>query len=267
METVSSTDGTTIAYDRVGEGPPLVLVHGTGRDRTYWAHSLPALRRHATVYAVDRRGRGDSGDTDAYAIEHEVEDVLAVLAAVGEPVHLLGHSYGGIVALEAALRAERLHSLILYEPPISVGADRVPDDLGDRLAALVASGDREAVLVTFLREGPRYPPEVIAAQRARPEWPDRVGYAHTLAREAQAVPRYTFDSGRVAGVRVPTLLLLGSESPPFFRAAIEALHAALPQSELVVLPGQHHNAMETAPELFADTVHRFLRDQPDGGAR
>lgn len=265
MEIVRSTDGTTIAFDRVGVGPHLVLVHGTGRDRAYWGRCLPELARHATVYPVDRRGRGGSGDADDYAIAREVEDVLAVTDVVPEPVHLLGHSYGAIVALEAALQSTRLVSLILYEPPMGVGADRLPDDLGDRLAALLATGDREAVLETFLREGPRYPPEVIAMQRARPDWSDRLAYAHTLAREAQAVPRYVFDSARVAQVTVPTLLLLGSESPPFFRQAIEALHAVIPRSELVMLPGQHHNAMETAPELFAETVHRFLRNHSNDG--
>lgn len=265
METVLSTDGTRIAFDRVGAGPHLVLVHGTGRDRGYWSRSIPALTEQATVYAVDRRGRGGSGDADDYAIEREVEDVLTVINAVPERVHLLGHSYGAILALEAALRAIPLASLILYEPPMSVGADRVPHDLGDRLAALVAAGDREAVLETFLREGPRYPPEVIAMQRSRPDWSERLAYAHTLARETQAVPRYVFDRTRVAKVTVPTLLILGSESPPFFRQAIETLHAAIPHSHLVVLPGQHHNAMETAPELFAETVHRFLHNHSNEG--
>ena len=267
MEMVVSADGTAIAYERTGHGPPLVLLHGTGRDRAYWARSLPALARHATVYAVDRRGRGGSGDTDRYALEREVEDVLAVLGAIGAPAHLLGHSYGGIVALDAAARAERLRSLILYEPPFSVGLDGVPPDLGDRLEALLAAGDREAVLVAFLREGPRFPPAEIAAQRARPDWPDRLAYAHTLPRETQTVRGYAFDAGRAAGLRWPTLLLLGSESPPFFRQAIEALHAALPRSEVTVLQGQHHNAMQTAPELFAEAVHRFLRDHLDGEGR
>jgi pimeloyl-ACP methyl ester carboxylesterase len=265
MEKVLSADGAMIAYERTGAGPSLVLLHGTGRDRTHWARSLPELARHATVYAIDRRGRGSSGDSDGYAMDREVDDALAVIDAAGEPVHLLGHSYGAIVALEAARRTERLRSLILYEPPISVGADRVPDDLGDRLAVLLAAGEREAVLETFLREGPRYSAEMIAAQRARPEWPQRVAFAHTLAREVQAVPRYRFDPAGIAQLRTPTLLLLGSESPPLFRAAIEALHAALPLNELVVLPGQHHVAMESAPELFAETVHRFLRDQGGSG--
>lgn len=264
METVVSLDGTAIAYERTGHGPPLVLIHGTGRDRSHWTHSLPELTRHATAYAIDRRGRGKSGDADRYAIEREAEDVLALIDAIGKPPFLLGHSYGAIVALEAALRTDRLQGLILYEPPLSVGADQVPPELGDKLEALMATGDREAVLVTFLREGPRYPPEVIAAQQARPDWSDRLGFAHTLPRETQAVPRYVFEPSRLTGLHVPTLLLLGSESPPFFRQAIEALDTALPESEVVVLLDQHHNAMEAAPALFAGAVHRFIEDHTDG---
>lgn len=267
MDTVVSTDGATITYERTGDGPSLVLLHGTGRDRSHWAHSLPELARRATVHAVDRRGRGQSGDSEDYAIEREVDDVLAVIDVVNEPVYLLGHSYGAIVALEAALRTDTLRGLILYEPPFSVGLDRVPTDLGDRLEALMSTGDREAVLTTFLQEGPRYPPAVITAQRERADWPERLGFAHTLPREVQAVHRYVFIPERFAGLHVPCLLLLGGESPLFFRQAIEALDEALPESDVVELPGQHHNAMETAPELFADTVHRFIHNHLSGGER
>lgn len=267
MDTVISADGTAITYEKTGQGPPLVLVHGTGRNRSHWLRTLSEFERHSTVYAVDRRGRGRSGDTGGYALEREVEDLLAVIDAAGEPVDLLGHSYGAIVALEAASRADHPRSLILYEPPMNVGTDRVPSDLGDRLEALMATGDREAVLVTFLREGPRYAPEEIAARRARADWPERLTFVHTLPRETQAVHHYVFDPGRVAGLRSPALLLLGSESPPFFQQTIQALHTALPESEVVVLEGQHHNAMETAPMLFTEVVHRFLRDHLDGDGR
>lgn len=263
MDTVISADGVAIAYQRTGYGPPLVLLHGTGRDRTHWTRSLPELARHATVYAVDRRGRGDSADAERYAVEHEVEDALAVIAAIGTPVHLLGHSYGAIISLEAASRTDRLRSLILYEPPFSVGTDGVQSDLRGRLEAILATGDREKALVTFLREAPRYSPEEIAMQRARPNWSNRLAFAHTLPRELQAVHHYKFDPERVAGLQLPALLLLGNESPSFFRATIEALHAALPVSEKVVLQGQHHNALEAAPELFADVVRRFLSDHVD----
>ena len=265
MDTVVSPDGAAITYERTGDGPSLVLLHGAGRDRAHWLFSLPELARHATVYAVDRRGRGQSDDAEDYAFEREVDDALAVLDALDGPVYLLGHSFGAIVALEAALRANTLSGLILYEPPFNVFPDTVSTELEDKLEALMATGDREAVLTTFLREGPRYPPEVIAAQRERPDWPARLGFAHTLPREVQAVNRYVFTSERFGGLRTPCLLLLGSESPPFFRQAIEALDGALPESEVVELPGQHHNAMESAPSLFADTVHRFVHDPLSGG--
>ena len=259
METVTSADGTLIASRRSGEGPPLLLLHGTGRDGSYWRASLPALSRKAAVLAVDRRGRGGSGDSNAYDMEREIEDVLAVIQASDEPVFLLGHSYGAILALEAALRAPDLRGLMLYEPPFSVGPDRVPTDLGDRLADLMTTGDREAVLVTFLENGPRFPPEVITAQRAQPDWQYRLRYAHTLPREVQAVNRYLYTPGRVASLSGPCLLMLGSESPPFFRQAIEALHREIPRSDVVIFEGQHHNAMVTAPALFAETVLSFMQ--------
>lgn len=259
MDTATSADGTVIAFERTGHGPSIVLLHGTGRDRSYWARTLPELATHATVYAVDRRGRGASGDADQYAIEREAEDALAVIGAASAPTHLLGHSFGAIVALEAALRVGHLRSLILYEPPLNFGLNRAQSELGERLDAIMARGDREAVLETFLREGPRYGPEEIAAQRARPSWPDRLAFAHTLPREVQAAQRYVFAPERIAELRLPVLLLLGSESPPFFRQAIEALDAALPNASVTTLSGQHHNAMETAPALFADAVHAFLR--------
>src|SRR5687768_6369257 len=118
---VISTDGTPIAYRRSGEGPALVLVHGTAADHTRWQSILPALEERFTVYAIDRRGRGGSGDAPTYAIEHEFEDVAAMVDAISGPVSLLGHSYGALCALEAALRTDNVRRLVLYEPPIPTG--------------------------------------------------------------------------------------------------------------------------------------------------
>src|SRR3712207_8086243 len=106
QETVTSVDGTSIAYWRSGEGPPLVLVHGTAADHSRWAPVLPAFEQRFTVYAIDRRGRGGSGDSGDYAIEREFEDVAEVVDSLGESVNLLGHSYGALCALEAALLAD-----------------------------------------------------------------------------------------------------------------------------------------------------------------
>src|SRR5918998_1211125 len=116
METILSRDGTRIAYRRIGEGPPLVLVHGAAADRGRWSPVLPALEKRFTVYAIDRRGRGGSGDAGSYTMEREFEDVATVVDSIGEPVNLLGHSYGALCALEAALLSRNIRKLVLYEP-------------------------------------------------------------------------------------------------------------------------------------------------------
>ncbi len=147
MERVTSKDGTAIAYRRAGSGPPLVLVHGTGGTHVRWAPVLPSLEKHFTVYAVERRGRGESGDGPEYAIEREFEDVAAIIDAVGGEVNLLGHSYGGICSVEASLLTRNIHHLVLYEPPIPVpGVPIYVEGIIDRLQALADEGDREGVL-------------------------------------------------------------------------------------------------------------------------
>ena len=259
METVISADGTRIAVERSGSGLPLVMVHGTARDRSCWDRVAEELRDRAEVVVFDRRGRPDSHDGQAYSLAREADDILAVVDSIQEPVVLFGHSFGGIVALEAALRSRSLRGLILYEPPLPTGVSTVPGDLGDRLQTILETGDRDAVVVTFLQEGPRYPPEEIAKRRASPDWQVRLAMAHTLPRETLAVNQYSFDAGRAANLDVPTLLLLGSQSPPLFQDAIALLHGAIANSEVVVLEGQHHNAMDTAPALLADAVSGFLQ--------
>lgn len=144
MTTIISRDGVRIAYQHSGAGRPLILVHGVAGTAARWAPVLPVLAPHARVYAIDRRGRGASGDARSYALEREVEDVVALVEAIGEPVDLLGHSYGGICALEAALHMPNLRSLILYEAPLPLpGVTIYPEGLIERLEALLAAGDRE----------------------------------------------------------------------------------------------------------------------------
>jgi pimeloyl-ACP methyl ester carboxylesterase len=262
MEQIISKDKTPIAYRRSGSGPPLVLVHGTGGSGVRWTPVLPALEAHFSLYAVDRRGRGQSGDAGSYAIEREFEDVAAVVDSIGRPVHLLGHSYGGICALEAALLTPNIRKLILYEPPIPVeGVQIYPPGAIERLQALLDAGDRAGLLAAFSGEIVKMPPQEFQLLKDSPAWPARLAAAHTLPRELRAHEGYRFQAERFKSLATPTLLLLGGDSPYFFKAAIEAIAAALPNRRVVSLPGQQHIAMDTAPELFAKEVVGFLAEE------
>lgn len=236
-----------------------MLVHGTGGASSRWSPILPALEKQFTVYAVDRRGRGESVETQSYAIEREFEDVAAVVNSIGDGVNLLGHSFGAICTLDAALLTPHLRKLVLYEPPLPVpGVPIYPAGVIDRLEALLDEGDRVSVLTTFFREVVRMPPHELELFKASPAFPARVAAAHTLPRELRAHEGYRFEPARFKHLNVPTLLLLGGDSPQFFKAAIEALHATLPNNRIVVLPGQQHIAIDTAPDLFVHEVQTFL---------
>lgn len=258
METVTSRDGTPIAYYRAGSGPPLVLVHGTSGVYTRWAPVLPALEERFAVYAIDRRGRGESGDSPTYAIEREFEDVAAVVDAIGEPAHLLGHSFGGILALEAALLTENIRRLVLYEGIPIPDVPPFPEGTTERLQALLDAGDREELLTTFYLEVVRVAPDEIDRFRSLPEWAARLASAHTLPREMCAIEEYYFDPQRFQDFPTPTLLLRGGASPPFVKTASEAMNKILPKSQIAVLSEQGHIAYQTAPDLFVREVLAFL---------
>lgn len=262
--TVTSRDGTPIAYERSGEGPPLILVHGTAADHLTWEPVLPELQKHFTVYAIDRRGRGESGDGDgsAYDIEREFEDVVAVTDSIGGTVDLLGHSYGAVCALEGALRSDRIRRLILYEGgfPVPEGTQLYPPDVLDSIRSSLKTGDREVALTTFYRDMVLMSPEELEMVRSLPVWPARVALAPTIPREIHAWESYVsnFDPAKLGNLRTPTLLLLGGDSPELEKAAAEALDVALPDSRIVVMPHQAHVAYRTALDLFVREVMQFL---------
>ena len=264
MDHVPSKDGVLIAYERRGEGPPLVLVHGTAADHSRWTPILSELERHFTVYAVDRRGRGQSGDAKPYSIDREFEDVVAVVDSIQGPVNILGHSYGALCSLEASLRMSNLRKLILYEPPIHIGVEeRYPPDAIDRMNACLQSGEREKALLIFLQEIAGIPKNEMNMLRSLPSWSSRVATAHTIAREEASVCSYIFEPQRFSRMSAPTLLLLGGDSPPFYRIAIETLRKSIPNSRIAVVPEQRHAAMETAPDLFLGEVIRFLTEEKE----
>jgi pimeloyl-ACP methyl ester carboxylesterase len=257
-ERVASRDGTVIGARRSGAGAPLVLVHGSAADGSRWAPVLSRLSERFAVHALDRRGRGASGDAETYSIEREYEDVAAYVDALGEPAVLLGHSYGAMVALEAARLTDRVKALALYEPPLPAGIEIYEPGLVARLEALLAAGDRDGLLVTFMREVPRVPDSHIETMRGQATWPARVAAAHTIPRELRAVNAYSAEvRERFADLRVPTLLLVGSASPPFLTEASRILAEVLPRNEVAVFEGHAHSAMDTATGEFAERVLAF----------
>jgi pimeloyl-ACP methyl ester carboxylesterase len=259
METVTSRDGTRIAYVRRGSGPALVMVHGTTADHTRWDSVTPWLEDEFTVVAMDRRGRGESGDADTYEVVREGEDVAAVVEAMDGPVYLLGHSYGGVVALEAALLTDRIDKLVLYEPVVPNPPHRIyQPEVVAKTEVLLDEARNEDAMEVFVREGLGMPDLDWEAYRTSPVFPRRVAMAHTLYREMDIDRIYSFRPERFAGYRVPTLLMVGEQSPPLFRHAADAVRSALPELTYVELEGQQHIAMDTAPGLFASTVKGFL---------
>jgi pimeloyl-ACP methyl ester carboxylesterase len=261
MQTVTSRDGTRIAFWRTGVGPPLLLVHGATADHTTtWRTVLPALERHVTVYAMDRRGRGGSGDAPAYCLQREAEDVAAVVDAIGGSVSVLGHSYGALCTLEASLLTRNAARLILYEGVYLRGRDVYPPGLVERMDRRQAQDDTDGILETLFLELVEMPAEDFELLRGhRESWAVRQAVAPTIPRELAADEGYILVPDRFRDMDAPTLFLVGGDSPPR-----EAYHAAavarqLPNARVRILSGQQHVAMHTAPEDFAREVHDFVR--------
>jgi pimeloyl-ACP methyl ester carboxylesterase len=259
VHTTVSRDGTKIGAVVSGEGPPLVLVHGTTANHMRWERVLPLLNPHFKVYAMDRRGRGLSGDAADYSVRREFEDVAALVDSVGEPAMLLGHSFGALCAVEAALLTSNVRKLVLYEPYLpQYESVNVPAAL-EKLELLLAKGEAEAAVAMFLRELVGLPEHEVEALRHAAGWDIRVASAHTLVRETRAELSYEFDPARFKRLQVSTLFLSGSESARAMTLSTQAFHEALPDSRIAGLPGQQHVAMTSAPDLFATEVLRFLR--------
>lgn len=258
MKKITSNDGTPIALYAGRTGPALILIHGSLSEHNRWEPILPLLSRRFTVYTLDRRGRCESGDCPDYAIQREFDDIAAVAHSIVGPVILVAHSYGAVCALEAALQLENLHKLVLYEPPVQIGIRFQPLGAIDRIQAFVDAGNREGAVTVFATEVLRMKPRDLERFQTLPAWQTALSTIHTLPREMIAVEEYHFDPTRFKDFTTPTLLLLGGNSPLFFAQVIDALAAALSSSRVVLLPGQQHAAMDTAPDLFVDEIVRFV---------
>ena len=259
LVSATSRDGTSIGLWKSGHGPSLVVVHGTGADHTAWDRVVPLLRNELTIAAMDRRGRGASGDAEAYVLEREVEDVLAAVEALPEPVYLYGHSFGGTLAAEATLRSGRIRRLVLYEGgPKPVGMRFIPDEFIERVEELVAAGRPEQALEAFMSTGAALSADDLRELKATDAWPRRVAAAHTIPRELRALNEYGSDLERFRAIEIPVLLVVGSETLSRRREMLERLSTVLPDADLSVLPGQGHAANTTAPGLLATALRDFL---------
>ncbi len=263
MNHAFSKDGTRIAYEQSGSGPPLVLVHGTGIDHQYWDLVAPRLKQHYTVYNVDRRGRGQSGDTEPYAIQREFEDVAGVVNSIPKQVFLVGHSYGALCSLEVALLTPNVAKMVLNEPPMYTTVKvSYPSDAPERFMAYLRNDKPEKALLMLYKLGGMSAAE-LDLLRSLPSWQARILAAHTIPREVLSVREYSFNPSRFRNLKTPTLFLLGGKTTPVYKAATETLHLSLPQSQLVILPGQQHDAAVTAPKLFLHEVNCFLLGNSD----
>ncbi len=271
MPTVTSKDGTTIAYDRVGQGPALILVGGAFQHRAIDPRTTQLaalLAPHLTVFHYDRRGRGDSGDTAPYAIEREVEDLEALINESGRSAFMFGMSSGGVLALEAAARGLAITKLALYELPFNLddNARRASENYTQQLTALLAENRRgDAVALAMTTWGA--PAEAVAGMRQTPIWSLFESVAPTLAYDNAIMKDGSVPTDAAKAVKVPTLVLDGGNSPAFMKYAADALAKVLPNARRRTLEGQAH---DVAPEVLAPVLEEFyesgavpVRHQPD----
>lgn len=260
MHTVTSHDGTKIAYEKLGSGPAVVLVDGALTYRGLWG-SRPladALSESYTVYTYDRRGRGESGDTQPYAAEREIEDIAALIEAAGGTAYLYGISSGAALAVRAAgaLGADNVLKLAVYEPPYSTSDEDVQafSRYRDHVVELLNAGKRGEALEAFL--GDFVPPDQMAGMKQSAEWPRLEAIAHTLAYENAVMGDSVVPVNLAKNVRVPVLVIDGAETADFLHAAADQLAKALPDANRKTLAGQTHSA---APDALAPVLKAFFK--------
>ena len=261
---ISSGDGTAIAYERSGSGPPLLLVHGAMFDRTIWdvGDLRSTLARQTTVHAMDRRNHGASGTADDASPRAQFADVVAVADSIDDPVHLLGHSSGANYALWAAPQIDTVRSLILHEP-----AAPPPGELGvamretmAEVVELLEDGLNEEALELALAEWAQFAPDEVDALRSSPVWDAHVdSYPRTLLAELGGAGEIDWwDLSPFEDLSTPTLLIVGSKRG--HTGLAERLHERLPNSRLVTMEGYGHAPQLVAPDRYADEVLSFIDD-------
>jgi pimeloyl-ACP methyl ester carboxylesterase len=262
VEKVKSKDGTEIAYDRVGDGPALVLVGGAWNDRMTAAPLAQLLAAQFTVFTYDRRHRGDSGNTEPYAVEREVEDLEAVIEAAGGSAYAFGHSSGAALALEATAAGTPIEKLAMYEPPYITDDTRppLPGDYIEHLEALTAENKRREIFEYFMTVAVGMPPEMVQPMLKSPMVEAMMPLAHTISYDGRVMLRGSMNGEPLPArwtetVTVPTLVMDGGNSQAWVRNTARALVAVLPDVRYRTLDGQDHGA---APDVLAPELEQFL---------
>jgi pimeloyl-ACP methyl ester carboxylesterase len=267
MNSVISKDGTKIVFDRSGSGEALILVAGALGYRSFPLQQRLAelLSAHFTVFNYDRRGRGDSGDTQPYAVDREIEDIEALIEAAGGRAYVYGVSSGAILALEAAERlSDRIPRLALYEPPLILDGSRppLPQDYVEQLNAAIASGRRDQALEIFMTQALLIPAEYLAPMKSSPMWNDFLSVAHTLAYDGMisrdVMAGRPLPPGKWSRVASAVEILTGELSEPFFHEAANQLAERLPNGTCRTLQGQGH---DVAPDAAAPALVEFFSQQ------
>ena len=259
METVRSSDGTSIAFDRSGNGAPVVLVGGAFQHRAFDPQIADLASRLAKSFSVinyDRRGRGDSGDTQPYAVEREIEDLQVLAAEAGSPVSLYGSSSGANLALAAARGGVDAAKLALWEPNLLVDDSRppLPDDYVAQLEERVQADRRGDAVEYFMTTAVSLPPEYIAPMRETPMWAGMEEVANTLAYDGRIVDGFRLRADELASFDAETLVMAGGQAL-WMESGAKALAEALPNGEYRLLEGQEHGV---DPEVIAPVLLEFF---------
>ncbi|MCX4527207.1 MULTISPECIES: alpha/beta fold hydrolase [unclassified Streptomyces] len=254
MRKVVSRDGTSIAYEKAGEGPPIVLLNGSFRDHTIFDALVPELAPHCTTYVYDRRGRGESGDAPEYAVQREIEDLEAVIQEAGGEAVVFAGSSGANLAIEAALAGAPITKLALHEPFYRVdGFPKPVWNFAKTLRVILSEDRREEAVEYFLGGFLGFTPDTVAEWRKGPIWAMNLANAHTLSYDAAICGDYSVPADRLAGYTTETLVLNSDSTSAWLRAAAQATTAALPNGRGLELPGSWHRIdMDVLGKVLAE---------------
>jgi len=257
MSKVISKDGTSIAFEKSGNGPTVIVVDGALCSRAFGPTPklVPLLDNNFTVVTYDRRGRNESGDTAPYTVEREIEDIEALINEIGDSAYIIGFSSGAALAFRAAASGLSIKKLAMYEAPyvMNMGGHNPPADTAEQLKQLIATERRSAAVKFFMKDMVGMPGIISAIMSLLPIWKKLKAVAHTIPYDAAIMDGFTIPTALAAKINIPTLVMNGSKSPVSLRNASKKMSEVIPNAQYQILAGQTHDvSMKViAPELIS----------------